>query len=159
VGLRSRFLGGFKTPLRLDQLLTDRAVFHFCCGSPGLLCLLPGGPFPPLLSNSLRVALSPLLLVKPIAQSSPLRVARFLLLHSKPMALDAAVAIHAPLADVPVDARDAREVFFQPKLDGCFLADFLHRDPSYLIGGDSQREIFNRSQEKTPTNQTLTTSH
>jgi hypothetical protein len=60
-----------------------------------LLCLLPGVPLPPLLSNSLRVPRSLLLLVKPIAQSNPLRVACFALLLAKPIALDTLTAAEA----------------------------------------------------------------
>ena len=69
-----------------------------------------------MLSNSLRVALSLLLLGKPIAQSDPLRVAFFVPLLRKPMALDTLTAAELPrtaFTDVPVDARDACEVPFQ----------------------------------------------
>ena len=101
--------------LRLDQLLTDRDVSI----SAALLvsfCLPPGGPFPPLLSNSLRVASPLLLLGKPVAQSDSLKVAFFVLFLRKPVARDtltAAVRLYKALTDVTVDARHTCEVPFQ----------------------------------------------
>jgi hypothetical protein len=71
------------------------------------------------------------LLGKPIAQSNPLRIACFLPLLTKPIALDtltAAALLHKALTDVTVDARVACEVPFQTKLDRCFPTDFLHRE-------------------------------
>ena len=69
-----------------------------------------------MLSNSLGVARSLLLLGKPIAQSNPLKVAFFVPLLRKPIALDtltAAELLHKAFTDVTVDARHAREVPFQ----------------------------------------------
>ena len=112
-----------QNPIRLDQFASDRAVSISASGSPGSLCLLPGGPFPPLLSNSLRISLSLLLLGKPIAQSNPLRVAFFVPLLRKPIARDtltAAELLHKAFTDVTVDARVACEVPFQSKLGPLF---------------------------------------
>jgi hypothetical protein len=68
-----------------------------------------------LLSNSLRIALSLLLLGKPIALSNPLGVACFLPLLRKPTSLDTLTAElpHAAFTDVPVGARHTGEVPFQ----------------------------------------------
>jgi hypothetical protein len=101
------------------RLISGR--FHVCCGSPGFLCLLlPGKPFPPLLANSLRVALSLLLLEKSFAQPTPLGV-----VLSQATTLDAAVVTHASLTDVAVLARHTREEPLQSQLDRCLSANDL----------------------------------
>jgi hypothetical protein len=157
-GIEKPISGGFKTPLRLDQLLTDRAVSISAAALLVFLCLLPGGPFPPLLSNSLRVARSLPLAIKPIAQPNLFKVAFLVPLPAKPVTLYAPIAmIHVALTDVPVDARDTCEVPFQPKLDRCFSTDFLHRESAVPDSRVIRPRIPAAVHKKTPADQAFST--
>ena len=114
------------------------------------LCLPPGGPFPPLLSNPLRVERSLLLLTKPIAQSCPLRVACFLPLLTKTMAFETLPTADKALAAVTVGARDTCEDRFSPSLTAVSRPIFFIENPPYPICDDSQRRGFNRKHQQRP---------
>ena len=90
--------------MRIGVTVRDDADYE----RAAFLCLLPGSPFPPLLSNSLGIPLSLLFLGNPIAQSNLLKVAFFVPLLGKPTALNAlttAEFLYKAFADVTVDAQ------------------------------------------------------
>ena len=139
--------------LRLDQLLTDRAVsifssrlswfsFAFCLAYHSRHCCRTRSG-----SRALCFCLES-------RDQSRTRSGSRSFCLSLPIALDTLVTGNIAFTDVTVDARDTCEVPFQPKLDRCFPADLLHRESAYLICSDSQRPICRRAQ---PANQALNT--
>jgi hypothetical protein len=83
-------------------------------------------------SNDFRLALSPLSLGNPIAQSSPLGVALSSPSRSKLITLDAVAIPCGALTDVPAATGDAREVKLQSLLDRFLPTDLLHRKPESI---------------------------